>query len=273
MGLIRNILKRKRSERNEPVVDANRSRCVFDDDDEHPFFRDIWKPRIITWWAKRLLKACGASWEHCLQRKLCRNMRVESACTGLGGCINAINGLGLPVDRIHCSEKDTHLVTELLANHGDSLGCVYEDLSIHGVKRGVWRDGLFDAHAPCKRQDLLILGTPCQPFCKLSHHTPLLQHPLFRTTFGWKHGCVEDGVRDDNSIALISRLQPRAVIFENVRSMFQGATINGKTPGQMFVDDVMSIHGSNGQPLFAAVSSFFLDPKEHWIALSRPRSL
>ena len=38
MGLIRNILKRKRSGRDEPVVDAKRNRCVFHGDDEHPFF-------------------------------------------------------------------------------------------------------------------------------------------------------------------------------------------------------------------------------------------
>ena len=85
---------------------------------------------------------------------------------------------------------------------------------------------------------------------------------------------MEDGVREDNAIDLIDQLQPRAVIFENVKTMFSGfAMVDGKTCGELFVDHVMSLQDkSNGGPLFACYQVFHCDPRDGFLLMSRPRS-
>ena len=127
-GMIRAILNRKRAERGEPgFVARKRQDCGGDGSRDARPFQATWKPRIASWWAGRLLKACGSSWQQCGQRVLYRNMRIDSGCAGMGSCVTGIEALGLPVDEINASEIDVAVADALLHNHRKSPWvCVWQ---------------------------------------------------------------------------------------------------------------------------------------------------
>ena len=226
MGLIRNALNRKRAARGEPTVEAKVRKRVEVGLEDVRIFHEIWKPRCVGWWAGRLLRAAGVSWEQCLQRKLYRLMRVDSACTGLGSCITGIAGLGLPVDRVNCCEADEEVTSLLLKNHGQHIGCMYRNMRDHAGQCGPCAThGGGCRSASRKRRDLLILGPPCQPFCRYAT-TKGPDHPLFQVVFGWRYGSHESGICGDNVLDFVDKLQPRAVLLEEVATLFGGGAIH-----------------------------------------------
>ena len=271
--MIRAILNRKRAERGEPgFVARKRQDCGGDGSRDARPFQATWKPRIASWWAGRLLKACGSSWQQCGQRVLYRNMRIDSGCTGMGSCVTGIEALGLPVDEINASEIDVAVADALLHNHRKALGCVYGNLLSHAQQSGKCRaHGDECRKVPCERRDLVILGPPCQPFSSMGGER-LAAHPLFEVIFGWRYGSQMVSPAGDNVLDFVRMTCPRAVLIENVSAFIGGPPLcNGKGAGETFIAEMMSLEHADGSgKLFADHCCFFMTPAP-FLRYSRPR--
>ena len=90
--------------------------------------------------------------------------------------------------------------------------------------------------------------------------------------FGWRYGSHESGICGDNVLDFVDGVQPRAVLLEEVATLFGGGAIHdGKDVGELLIEHIMSLKDKNtGGALFTALRCFSLSPRD-FIAMNRRR--
>ena len=225
--------------------------------------RESWRPRSITWWAARLLKASD-SFQTALDRQLFRKLQIDSGCTGIGSCLASIEGLGLPCESVDCCDRNEAVPLFLMANYSSILGCIYDSLASHANlcgKCAIHEYTCMNSRRRC-RKDLLILGPPCQPYSSLSNATDPLQHEDFEIIFGYRHSSLGRSRVSDNVIDFVAHTKPAGVLFENVAAFETSMIIHeGVTVAHAFISDMMALEDHCGVPLFSAYHVFRVQPR------------
>jgi site-specific DNA-cytosine methylase len=114
-----------------------------------------------------------------------------------------------------------------------------------------------------ERPDLLVMGTPCQPFSSMRDQRNGVRpegHDLYDVTF------VE-------ALAVLKKLTPLGVIAEQVLGFNQPRNkgVSERTYMTDFIHQVQSIKDKQGQQLYTGTKVFILSPSP-WIDLSRSRT-
>jgi hypothetical protein len=157
------------------------------------------------------------------------------------------------VTNLHDDVK--HLVANLAAQSSDSSYCVKHGrncLTSKGAGRPV---------------DVLIGGTPCQPFTAMRRNN-CRKHDLYNVTFG-----DSDMREPHNSLMhLLEVTLPGALILEQVAGFGNFDTSLQERPATYLIDKLLGLKGPGGEPHFVAVRCFEINSST-WIQLERPRFL
>jgi site-specific DNA-cytosine methylase len=149
------------------------------------------------------------------------------------------------------AENIKHVVRDVAAQASDSSYCVK-----HSCECATNRS---------RTTDVLIGGTPCQPFTAMRRNQ-CRKHPLYNVTFG-----DSDMPDPTNSLMhLIERTLPGALILEQVANFAHFDDSLQEKPADRLVTKLFGVKGADGKAHFKAVRSFEIN-SSIWVKLERPR--
>ena len=244
-------------------------------------------PRKNSWWLPAIRTASAPAWCATSSKVLTRRLRFDSLCSNICTEIGVCEQLGLPIDPIHCCDPNDKAAELALLNYGPAIGCFWQDMLAFSQKRGqCYVHGtacsrnddaeLAEASHTCERRDLLIVGSPCQPFSDQSSRKARKcnEHRLFETTFGsGRHGSSGRQRIGDSVVECVAATKPRAVLLEQIVN-FERADDSlgaGVSPLQLFTADLMALELSPGVPLYSAFHVFDMD-SDIFLDMARPRN-
>lgn len=178
--------------------------------------------------------------------------------------------LGIPLAANGTCSDVKKYARDFVLDNVPELAHVYDSIESHNSDRPFcFRHGQACDEAS-GRDDIMVCGTPCQPFSgyRSGRRAGCGPHRFVSLTLG--------GADDPSSLAsLVTRRQPRCLIFENVASILKIDPVRQESPLMEFVRLLTGIKqtdssGVTTKPLFAAMHVFEMHPAL-WLNISRPR--
>jgi hypothetical protein len=196
-------------------------------------------------------------------------LNVDSFCSGFATEVIAARVLGIPLDKeitasephevcqefILCnlSEDIKHIVPNMKAQSGDSCYCLKHGSTCRTSK------------GSSRVVDVLIGGTPCQPFTAMRRNM-CRRHPLYNTTFG------DNDLSDpENSLMhLVQETLPGMLVLEQVSNFGNFDMSLQERPAERLVAKLLALKGVDGKAHFVAIRAFEMNSNV-WVQLERPR--
>lgn len=228
-----------------------------------------WAFETAGWWSEIMMNATALRWDRLHLKGPLRPLHLASGCTGIGSEFLACRICKIPVfkDAV-ASESKSHASSVLLANTPE-VAHVFRSLGDHALGEGFCLRHGRTCSIPQIHQanrDLLVMGSPCQPFTSLHASRGCRKHPLFSTTFG------RDGDDSDSALGLVRALLPGAVLLEQVEGFAHFDMEWQKTPLDEFSRLMFEVKNEAGAPHFTAARVFRLNANL-WVDMNRPRCL
>lgn len=219
------------------------------------------------WWTRAIHDATADRYDDLIPRLL-RSMRISEACAGLGSALGCATALSIPLASGTASDKKEHS-RKWLVDHNIAAEHIFDSMQHHGDDLAFChRHGrLCRTAAADGPDDLLVCGTPCQPFT--SQRADRFQkgcatHARIDTTFGDE---------DDTLIGILRRRRPLGLLLENVTNICKPDPRSKQVPIHTFLAQLMTIKRTDAPdspPLYPHAHIFEMDASS-WMTISRPR--
>jgi hypothetical protein len=224
-----------------------------------------------SWWAQSMRNAVAERWDSMDEAfgiSRCP-IKLDSFCSGFATEVIAARVLGIPLDgEITASEPLECCQEFMITNLGEdikhvvrSIGAQASDVS-YCVKHSC---ECATSKGRSRSTDILIGGTPCQPFTAMRRNQ-CRRHPLYNVTFG-----DSDMADPTNSLMhLIESTLPGALILEQVANFGSFDDSLQERPAERLITKLLCVKGADGKAHFKAVRAFEIN-SNLWVQLERPR--
>ena len=227
-----------------------------------------------SWWAQIMRNVVAPKWDTLHSHGAPRQLLLQSSCTGMGSEFWAGRVLGIPFSCISAAEvkpQAREIIRQNFASH--EVHHIFQNLKDQGQGHGCCcRHSQMCTVTSGARADLLIAGTPCQPYSSLQSDKKLAfaRHDLYDVTFG-SGSSLRDP--DDSFLSVIRKTRPRGILLEQVEGFATKDPLTGEVPLRRFLQQVLAIkHEGTGAPLYTAAKVFLMN-SSLWLTMSRPRLL
>jgi hypothetical protein len=295
------VLKRKRDDEDEGSLDGEQKGAVLPDfsgdessegDDEQAAatrsfaMRRLLRQRSETsvhldgafalsfWWATCIRDSVATRWdryEALYDMSLCP-MQFDSFCVGLGVEMMASQALGIPIDADCTASEIKDVCRDYLGQNALRYKHVYESMGDQALPRAYCTKHANTCPTSVGRGrqvDLLVGGTPCQPFTALQTGGDCRSHPLFNATFGDPSAPHGDPL--NSLMHLVRASLPSALLLEQVEGFGNHDAALDDRPISILITQLLSVLDTAGNQHFHSVKVFSLNSNT-WVNMSRPRS-
>ncbi len=224
-----------------------------------------------SWWATCIRNAVATRWDSFAAKFKVRDcpMQLEGFCAGLGTEFMTCDALGIPIAR-DCITSEIKAPCQRFLAENMFYKHVFQNMASQSEKAAYCEKHCTICPTSVglgRRIDLLLGGTPCQPFSRLATGK-CIDHPLYNVTFGEanRHGDPTDSV-----MHLIKVLLPSAVLLEQVAGFGSFHECLDDRAVTKFIEQLLAIRDASGKEHFVAARIFKLNSNV-WVNMSRPRS-
>ena len=190
-----------------------------------------------AYWTQVIRDALAIRIDRAVALGLLRPLCLDSGCTSLGTCILSIKGMGVPLSPdIWIAERIDNCRRHIVRNIPE-VEHAWKSLKDMGQGSG-YCTKLYRPVPPAPQRrraqrDVLIIGSPCQPFTAARDHGKDAEggcesHPLYECTFGpGRAGVNEPG---DSVVEIAQETRPHVLVVENVKMFVLPDPMTGIAP-------------------------------------------